>query len=204
LRKRTRIKDDLEYYITLRSLRSIQRADVCLLLTEAPAGLINQDLKIASEVIDMWRGLVIGVNKWDMIEKESKSADYYTKWIKAYAPFLDFVPISFISAKTGQRVEKIMDLTKEIYLERKKRIPTNELNKILEAEIEKQPPSAVKGKHVKLYYCTQTDIEPPTFVFFCNYPDLLKKSYLKYLENKIREHFGFTGCPLRIKVNKRE
>ncbi len=204
LRKRTRVKDDLEYYITLRTLRSIQRADVCLLLTEAPAGLINQDLKIATEVIDMWKGLVIGVNKWDMIEKENKSADYYTKWIKSYAPFLDFVPVSFISAKTGQRVRKMMELVKEIYLERRKRIPTNELNKILEAEIKKQPPSAVKGRYVKIYYCTQTDIMPPTFVFFCNYPDLLKKPYLKYLENKIREHFGFAGCPLRIKVNKRE
>jgi GTP-binding protein len=204
LRKRSKIKDDLEYYITLRSLRSIQRADVCLLLTEAPAGLVNQDLKIASEVIDMWKGLVIGVNKWDVIEKESKSADYYTRWIKAYAPFLDFVPINFISAKTGQRVRKIMDLIKEVYSERRKRIPTNELNKILEAEIKKQPPSAVKGKYIKLYYCTQTEIQPPTFVFFCNYPELLKKPYLRYLENKIREHFGFIGCPLRIKVNKRE
>ena len=204
LRKKSNIKDDLEFHTSLRSLRSIQRSDVCLLLTEAPVGLVNQDLKIASEVIEMWKGLVMGINKWDQLQKESKTVDYYTKWIKTYAPFLDFVPIIFISAKTGQRVEKTMDLIKEIYLERKIRITTNELNQKLEPEIKKQPPPSVQGKYIKLYYCTQTDIEPPTFVFFCNYPELLKKPYLKYLQSKIREHFGFKGCPIRIKVNKRE
>jgi len=164
---------------------------------------VNQDLRIASDVMDMWKGLVIGINKWDLIQKDNKTADYYAKWIKTYAPFLDFVPIIFISAKEDQRVRKTMELIKEVYLERRKRIQTNELNQVLEPEIKKQPPSAVKGKHIKLYYCTQTDIEPPTFVFFCNYPDLLKKPYLRYLQNKIREHFGFKGCPIRIKVNKR-
>ncbi|MDH4224005.1 MAG: ribosome biogenesis GTPase Der [candidate division Zixibacteria bacterium] len=204
LRKRVKIKDQLEYYTSLRTIRSIQRADVCLLLTEAPFGMVTQDLKIAGEVMDMWKGLVIGVNKWDMIQKESKSADYYTRWIKSYAPFLEFVPIIFISSKSGQRVEKTIELVKDVYNERGKRIPTNELNSVMEEEIRRQPPSAVKGKYIKIYYCTQTGIEPPSFVFFSNYPDLIKKPYLKYLHNKIREHFGFTGCPIRIKVNKRE
>jgi GTP-binding protein len=204
LRKKSKMVDDLEFHTSLRSLRSIQRADVCLLLAEAPVGLINQDLKIASEVIEMWKGLVMGINKWDQLQKESKTIDYYTKWIKNFAPFLDFVPVIFISAKTGQRLEKTMEFIKEVYLERRKRIPTNELNQKLEPEIKKQPPPSVQGKYIKLYYCTQTDTEPPTFVFFCNYPELLKKPYLKYLQGKIREHFGFKGCPIRIKVNKRE
>jgi GTP-binding protein len=204
LKKRSKIIDDLEYYTSLRSLRSIQRADVCLLLTEAQEGMVNQDLKIAQETVEMWKGLVIGVNKWDLIVKETKTADQYSKWIKSYAPFLDFVPVIYISSKTGQRVEKTIELVKEVYLERKKRIETSDLNQKLEMEIKRQPPPSVKGKYVKLYYCTQTDIEPPTFVFFCNYPEHLKKPYLRFLQNKIREHFGFNGCPIKIKVNKRE
>jgi GTP-binding protein len=204
LRKKSKIIDDLEYYTSLRSLRSIQRADVCLLLTEAQEGMVNQDLKIAQETVEMWKGLVIGVNKWDLIVKETKTADQYSKWIKSYAPFLDFVPVIYISSKTGQRVEKTIELVKEVYLERKKRIETSELNQKLEPEIKRQPPPSFKGKYVRLYYCTQTDTEPPTFVFFSNYPEYLKKPYLKFLQNKIREHFGFKGCPIKIKVNKRE
>ncbi len=204
LKKRTKIADDIEYYTSLRSLRSIQRADVCLLLAESQTGLVNQDLKIAQEAVETWKGLVIGINKWDLLLKESKTADHYTKWIKSYAPFLDFVPVIYISSKTGQRVEKAIELVKEVYLERKKRIETSELNQALEPDIKRQPPPSVKGKYVKLYYCTQTDVEPPTFVFFCNYPEYLKKPYLKFLQNKIREHFGFKGCPIKIKVNKRE
>lgn len=204
LRKRSKIIDDLEYYTSLRSLRSIQRADVCLLLTEAQEGMVNQDLKIAEETVEMWKGLVIGVNKWDLIQKETKTAEQYTEWIQSYAPFLDFVPVIYLSSKSGQRVEKAIDLVKEVYLERKKRIETSELNQKLEPEIKRQPPPSVKGKYIKLYYCTQTDTEPPTFVFFCNYPEHLKKPYLRFLQSKIREHFGFKGCPIKIKINRRE
>jgi len=117
---------------------------------------------------------------------------------------LDYLPFIFVSAKVKQRVTKAIDLIVEVYNEKRKRIETSKLNDILRKEIDRKPPAAATGKYIKIYYCTQTDIEPPTFVFFCNYPKLLQKTYLRYLENRIREHFGFTGVPLRIKVRKRE
>jgi GTP-binding protein len=204
LRKKSKVKNDLEYYTSLRTLRSIQRCDVALILMEAPQGLLNQDIKIFQETEEMWKGMVVGVNKWDLVEKDSKTLDHYTQRMKKTAPYLDYLPFVFISAKTKQRIANAMDLVVNVYNEMKKRVETSKLNDILRKEIDRKPPAAAMGKYVKIYYCTQTDIEPPTFVFFCNYPKLLQKTYLRYLENKIREHFGFTGVPLRIKVRKRE
>ena len=204
LRKKSKVKNDLEYYTSLRTLRSIQRCDVALILIEAPQGLLNQDIKIFQETEEMWKGMVVGVNKWDLVEKDSKTLDHYTQRMKKTAPYLDYLPFVFISAKTKQRITNAMDLVVKVYNERKKRVETSKLNDILRKEIDRKPPAAAMGKYVKIYYCTQTDIEPPTFVFFSNYPKLLQKTYLRYLENKIREHFGFKGVPLRIKVRKRE
>jgi len=204
LRRKTKITESLEYYTTLRTLRSIERCDVALILIEANMGFINQDAKIASEVFDLRKGMVIAINKWDLIEKDDKTADLYTKALRHEAPFLKFVPLIYISAKTKQRVKTVMNLILQVYAERKKRIETSELNQKLEKEIKAKPPASVKGRYIKIYYVTQTGIEPPTFVFFCNYPELLQKSYLRYLENKIREHFGFLGNPIRIKIRKRE
>jgi GTP-binding protein len=204
LRKKSRVKNDLEYYTSLRTLRSIQRCDVALILIEAPQGLLNQDMKIFQEVEELWKGMLVGINKWDLVEKDSKTLDHYTKRMKKTAPYLDYLPFVFISAKTKQRIGNAMDLVVKVYNERKKRVETSKLNDILRKEIDRKPPAAAMGKYIKIYYCTQTDIEPPTFVFFCNYPKLLQKTYLRYLENKIREHFGFIGVPLRIKVRKRE
>ncbi len=204
LRKKSKVKNDLEYYTSLRTLRSIQRCDVALILIEAPQGLLNQDVKIFREVEEMWKGMVVGVNKWDLIEKDSRTLDQYTQRMKRVAPYLDYLPFIFVSAKIKQRIAKAMDLVVKVYNESKKRVETAKLNDILRKEIDRKPPAAAMGKYIKIYYCTQTDIEPPTFVFFCNYPKLLQKTYLRYLENKIREHFGFAGVPLRIKVRKRE
>lgn len=204
LRKKSKVKNDLEYYTSLRTLRSIQRCDVALILIEAPQGLLNQDMKIFQETEEMWKGMVVGVNKWDLVEKDSKTLDHYTRRIKKTAPYLDYIPFVFISAKTKQRIANAMDLVVKVYNERKKRVETSKLNDVLRKEIDRKPPAAAMGKYIKIYYCTQTDIEPPTFVFFCNYPKLLQRTYLRYLENKIREHFGFSGVPLRIKVRKRE
>ena len=204
LRRKTKITESLEYYTTLRTLRSIERCDVALILIEANMGFINQDAKIASEVFDLRKGMVIAINKWDLIEKDDKTADLYTKALRQEAPFLKFVPLIYISAKTKQRVRTVMNLILQVYDERKKRIETAELNQKLEKDIKAKPPASVKGRYIKIYYVTQTGIEPPTFVFFCNYPELLQKSYLRYLENKIREHFGFLGNPIRIKIRKRE
>lgn len=204
LRRKSKIENGIEYYTSLRTLRSIQRCDVALTLIEAQVGLVNQDIKIIGEVDDLKRGMVIGVNKWDLVEKDDKTADYYTKRIKREAPFLDHVPLIYISAKTKQRVGTTLNLINQVYNERKKRIDTSQLNDKLGKEIQRKPPASVKGRYVKIYYCTQTDVEPPTFVFFCNYPELLQKSYLRYLENKIREHFGFMGTPIRMKIKRRE
>ena len=204
LRRKSKIKNGIEYYTSLRTLRGIQRCDVALVLIEAQVGLVNQDIKIMSQVDDLKKGMVIGVNKWDLIEKDDKTADYYTKRIKREAPFVDHVPLIFVSAKTKQRIRTSLNLITQIYNERKKRIETRKLNEELGKEIKRKPPAAVKGKYIKIYYCTQTEVEPPTFVFFCNYPELLQKSYLRFLENRIREHFGFMGTPIRIKIRKRE
>ncbi len=204
LRRKTKIKESLEYYTTLRTLRSIERCHVALILIEAQEGLLKQDLKIANEVHDLRKGMVIAINKWDLIEKDGRTADLYTKQLRQKAPFLRFVPLIYISAKTKQRVKSTLDLVSQVYHERKKRIETSELNQKLEKDIKARPPASVRGKYIKIYYVTQTSIQPPTFVFFCNYPELLKKPYLRFLENKIREHFGFLGTPIRVKIKKRE
>jgi GTP-binding protein len=204
LRRKSKIENGIEYYTSLRTLRSIQRCDVALALIEAQVGLVNQDIKIIGEVDDLRKGMVIGINKWDLVEKDDKTADYYTKRIKREAPFLDHVPLIYISAKTKQRLGATLNLINQVYNERKKRIETSELNEKLGNDIKRKPPASIKGRYIKIFYCTQTGVEPPTFVFFCNYPELLQKSYLRYLENKIREHFGFMGTPIRMKIKRRE
>ncbi|MCJ7508248.1 MAG: ribosome biogenesis GTPase Der, partial [candidate division Zixibacteria bacterium] len=204
LKKKSKVKDGIEYYTSLRTLRSIERCDVALLLVEAQVGLLKQDIKIAQEIADQWKGIVLVVNKWDLVEKDSKTADIYTQQIKEVAPFLNYAPIIYVSALSGQRVYPVLKLVGEVQVQMRKRIETSQLNKTIGEEIKRRPPAAVGGKYIKIYYLTQTDIQPPTFVFFCNYPELLEKPYLKFLSNCIREHFGFVGCPLRIKVRKRE
>ncbi|MFQ6031540.1 MAG: ribosome biogenesis GTPase Der [Candidatus Zixiibacteriota bacterium] len=204
LRRKSKIKNGIEYYTSLRTLRSVQRCDVALVLIEAPIGLVNQDIKILGEVDDLKKGMVIGVNKWDLIEKDDKTADYYIKRMRREAPFVDHVPLIFISAKTKQRVGNSLNLITQVHNERKKRIDTRKLNEELGKDLKRKPPAVAKGKYIKIYYCTQTDVEPPTFVFFCNFPELLQKSYLRYLENRIREHFGFMGTSIRMKIKKRE
>jgi GTP-binding protein len=204
LRRKSKIENGIEYYTSLRTLKSIQRCDVALVLMETQVGLVNQDIKIMGEVDDLKKGMVIGVNKWDLVEKDDKTADYYTKRIKREAPSFDYVPLVYISVKTKQRLGTTLNLVTQVYSERKKRIETSELNEKMGNEIKRKPPASIKGKYIKIFYCTQTGVEPPAFVFFCNYPELLQKSYLRYLENKIREHFGFMGTPIRIKIKRRE
>ena len=204
LRRKSKIENGIEYYTSLRTLKSIQRCDVALVLIEAQVGLVNQDIKIMGEVDDLKKGMVIGVNKWDLVEKDDKTADYYTKRIKREAPSFNHVPLVYISVKTKQRLGTTLNLITQVYNERKKRIETSELNEKMGNDIKRKPPASIKGRYIKIFYCTQTGVEPPTFVFFCNYPELLQKSYLRYLENKIREHFGFMGTPIRMKIKKRE
>jgi GTP-binding protein len=203
LRKRARVREDLEFYTNLRAIRSIEHSQVALLLLDADEGLTNQDLKIAEEVTSRWRGLVFVVNKWDLVEKDTNTARDYAKEMAEKAALLDYVPVVFTSALTGQRLTKALDTGLQIYDEMQKRVSTRELNEVLRAEIERAPPAAVSGRFIRFSYVTQAGVAPPTFVFFCNRPENLQRSYLRFLENKIREHFGFSGCPIRMKFKRK-
>jgi len=203
LRKRARVKEDLEFYTNLRAIRSIERSQVALLLLDGYEGLTNQDLKIAEEVTSRWRGLVLVVNKWDLVEKDSNTAHLYAEQIKKKAALLAYVPVVFTSALTGQRLSKALDTALEVYDQRQMRVNTRKLNEMLRQEIDRRPPAAVRGKFIKFSYLAQVGVAPPTIVFFCNHPEDLQKSYLRFLENRIREHFGFAGCPIRLKFKKK-
>ena len=194
-----------EKYSTLRSLKAIARADVAVLVIDAVEGLTAQDAHVAGYVVEEGRGLVIAVNKWDLVEdKTDRTFDQYTEWIRNEVPFLEFAPIVSISAKTGQRVGRVLELAIDIWGERRKRVPTGELNRVIRAAAERQAPPVVKGRRPKIFYGTQAGVAPPTFVFFANDAALVHFSYRRYLENRLREEFGFDGTPIRLVFRDRE
>jgi GTPase len=203
LRRQSRIGEGVEFYSSLRTRRAIERADICVLLIDAVEGLHNQDLKIATLAWEAGRGLLIVVNKWDLKEKEDKTSAKFQKDAVEKAPYLRFVPFLFASAKTGQRVQKVMDLILKVEEERKKRIATSEVNERLEQLIARRQPPQAAGREVKLMYATQVEVEPPTFAVFGNHPELVEEHYLRYLQNGFREAWGFTGTPLRILLRRR-
>jgi GTPase len=193
-----------ERYSTLRSFRAISRADVAVLLIDAVDGLTAQDAHIAGFVVEEGRGLVVAVNKWDAVEeKTGNTFDQYVEWIRAEAPFLDFAPIVSISAKTGQRVDRVLQLAVDVWAERRKRVPTGALNRVLTDAAARQEPPAVKGKRPKVFYATQAGIAPPTFVFFAREAGSVHFSYRRYLENRLRDQFGFLGTPIRLVFRER-
>ena len=193
-----------ERYSTLRSFRAISRSDVAVLLIDAVDGLTAQDAHIAGFVVEEGRGLVVAVNKWDAVEEKTDSTfDQYVEWIRAEAPFLDFAPIVSISAKTGQRVDRVLQLAVDVWAERRKRVPTGELNRVLADAAARQEPPAVKGKRPKVFYATQAGIAPPTFVFFAREAGSVHFSYRRYLENRLRDQFGFLGTPIRLVFRER-
>ena len=188
-----------ERYSTLRALSALSRADVAVLVIDAVEGLTSQDAHVAGYAIDEGKGLVVAVNKWDLVEdKTDRTFDQYTEWIRNEVPFLDFAPIVSISAKTGQRVGRVLELAVDIWAERRRRISTGELNRLLQAATERTPPPPVRGKRPKLFYATQAAIAPPTFVFFASDASAVHFSYRRYLENRLRETFGFDGTPVRL------
>jgi GTP-binding protein len=203
LRHRTKDIKQLEYYTSLRTLRAVRECEVTALLIEAPQGIVKHDLRIAEQVIEAGRGIILVVNKWDLVDSKAATPEDFQTYLKQKASFLTFAPLLFVSAKTGLRVAKTLPLLYQVYQERKKRIDTSDLNEKLGAEIEHNPPPSVKGKYIKIYYITQVDTEPPEFVFFSNHPELLPDHYLRFLEQKIRLHFGFEGVPLKLKLKKR-
>ena len=203
LRRQSKIDDGVEFYSSLRSRRAIERADICLLLIDAVEGLHNQDLKIATLAWESGRGLILIVNKWDLMEKDDKSAAKFEKECVEKAPYLRFVPFIFTSALTGQRVTRTLDTLLEVEAERSKRISTAQVNKRLEELLARRQPPQAAGREIKLSYATQVEVAPPTFAVFGNHPDLLQEHYVRYLHNGFREAWGFTGNPLRILLKRK-
>jgi GTP-binding protein len=193
-----------EKYSTLRALKAVGRADVAVLVIDAPDGLTAQDAHVAGFVLEEGRGLVLAVNKWDLVaEKTDRTFDEYASAIRAEVPFLELAPIVSISAKTGQRVSKVLELAVDIWGERRKRIPTPELNRVVRAATARQAPPPGKGAPPKIFYATQVAVAPPTFIFFARNAGEVHFSYARYMENQIREEFGFDGTPVRLIFRER-
>ncbi|MEI7743113.1 MAG: ribosome biogenesis GTPase Der [Chloroflexota bacterium] len=188
-----------ERYSTMRALKAISRADVAVLVLDAHDGLTAQDAHVAGYVIEEGRGLIIAVNKWDIVEdKTAKSFDEFSAKVRRELAFIDYAPIVSISAKTGQRVQRILELAVDVWGERRRRIGTGELNRLVSAAVERNPPAIVHGKRAKIRYATQAGVAPPTFVFFSTDPQSIHFSYRRYLENRLREAYGFDGTPIRL------
>jgi GTP-binding protein len=203
LRKRTKVKEDVEFYSVMRSVRTIEDSDVCLLMLDASRGIESQDVSIFHLIERNKKGCVILVNKWDLIEKDNSSTNEFTKQIKErIAPFVD-VPIIFISALSKQRILKALETAVEVYSNRSKKIKTSELNEVMLKAIEAYPPPSIKGKFVKIKYVTQLPSQTPSFAFFANLPQYIKEPYRRYLENKIRENFNFSGVTIQIFIRKK-
>ncbi len=204
LRRQARTEDGIEFYSSLRTRRAIERSDICILLIDATEGEIqNQDLKIAALAWESGRALIVVVNKWDIVEKDDKAAAKYEKAAVEKAPFLKFVPFLFASAKTGQRVTKVLDIITNVAAERQTRIPTSQINeRLAELLARRQPPQAA-GREVKLNYATQVEIAPPAIAVFGNNPDLVEEHYIRFLHNGFRETYPFAGNPLRILMRRK-
>jgi GTP-binding protein len=204
LRRRSRIKENLEYFMTLRTIKALERCDVAMLLIEAQEGLLNQDVQIINQIMKAGKALVLCVNKWDLIDADQDMADRYRQAIYNKIPTYRFIPIMFMSALTGRKVMRMFKFMQYVDDEQNKRIKTSELNKFLEKTVARKHPPAVQGKHIRLLYITQVDIKPPRFIIFSNFPKLIKDDYQRYLENQLRDHFKFEGVPIKIMFKLRK
>ena len=203
LRKKSRIKESVEFYSTLRALKSIERCDVAVVLIDAMQGLEHQDLRIIESAIERTRPVVIAVNKWDLIEKDSTTARTLEKALKEKLRVYDYIPVIFLSALKGQRIYKLMELVKSVDAGQNRRITTSELNDLMGDDIRAFPPQSRTGKEIKINYVTQVRSKPPVFAFFCNEPKLVDENYRRYLENKIRSHFTFSGVPIVLSFKRK-
>ena len=188
----------------LRALKSIQRADITLLVLDGSGEIAEQDQKLAGFVEQAGRGLIFVVNKWDLGAKTANAREKWLENISRFFSFTPFAPAVFVSALTGRRVEHLFPLVRQTWQEQHKRVSTALLNELVEDALAVNPPPAPKGKRLKIYYATQPEVKPPTFVFFVNNPQLMHFSYRRYLENRIRESFSFSGTPIRIKLKPRQ
>ncbi|RLC46893.1 MAG: ribosome biogenesis GTPase Der [Candidatus Cloacimonadota bacterium] len=204
LRRKKNIKYGVEYFSTMRTIESINRADVVLLVMDATEELSNQDQKIVSYAARNYKDIIIVINKWDLVDKNNSTVGEFVKDIRQQLKFVEFAPVVFISALTGQRVQKVFDMILQVSEESKKRIGTSELNRFLQRVIAKFPPSHSSGKHTKIFYCTQVKGHPPTFVFFCNNSKLITTHYKRYLQNQLRDTFKFEGASIKTLFRSRE
>ena len=203
IRKKSKVNDDIEKFSVLRASLAVERSDVCLIMVDAQEGVTEQDTKVAGIAHDAGKACIIVVNKWDLVEKDDKTMKAEEEKIRRDLSYMTYAPILFISAKTGQRVTKLFELITSVYEESRKRITTGMLNNVLADAVARVQPLTDRGKRLKVYYITQTGIQPPNFVMFCNDAKLFHFSYQRYLENKLREVFGFEGTPIRVVIRQK-
>ncbi len=203
IRRKSRVDDNVEKYSVLRSYMAVDRSDVCVIMIDATEGFTEQDSKVAGYAHEQGKACVIAINKWDAIEKETNTMSEFTKKLQTDFSFMSYAPFVFISAKTGQRVNKLFELIVSTHQQNSRRISTGMLNDMLAYATAKVQPPSDKGKRLKIYYMTQASTNPPTFVTFCNRSDLFHFSYQRYLENQIRETFGLTGTPIKMVIRER-
>ena len=203
LRKRSKVEDEVEFYSTLRTQLAIERADVCVLVVDAADGLHTQDLKVASAAWERGTGLIVAVNKWDLVEKDQHTAEQGRADVVARAPFLGAAPFQYVSALTGQRVQNLLELVVQVAAERTRRVATAEVNRVIEALVARQQPPQAVGQEVKLLYGSQVGTAPPLFALVASRPEAIPVSYERYLVNGFREAWGFVGVPIRLKFKRR-
>lgn len=203
IRKKSKVRDDIEFYSVLRSLKALEESDVCIVIIDAERGLESQDVNIISLAQRQGKGILIMVNKWDLVEKDSKTADKYKKEILEKIAPIDYVPVIFASALNKQRIFQVIEKAVQIYDNKSKRIPTSQINDKMLPEIQHYPPPAIKGKFIQIKYITQVKASFPSFAFFCNLPQYIQPSYERFLENKMRGYFDFEGVPIRIIFRKK-
>jgi GTP-binding protein len=203
IRRKAKVHEDLEFYSVIRAIKAVDEADVCLLVLDAEKGIAAQDLNIFSLAVKKGKGIVVLVNKWDLMTKETNTAkEYETELKKKFAPFND-VPILFVSAKEKTRIFKAIEIALEVYDNRQQKIPTSKLNDIMLKAIQSYHPPVVRGNPIKIKFITQLPTAVPSFAFFCNFPDDIKQPYKNYLENQLRQNFNLTGIPIRIFFRKK-
>jgi GTPase len=203
VRKKGKVKEDIEFYSVLRSLRALEESDVCIVVIDAERGMEAQDVNLISLAHRQGKGMVIMVNKWDLIEKDSKTSDKFKKQIMEKLAPIDYIPIIFASVLQKQRIFQVIEKAVQVYENKTKKVPTSKLNDTMLREINHYPPPSMKGKHIQIKYITQVTARFPSFAFFCNLPQYIQPSYERFLENKIREHFEFEGVPVRLIFKKK-
>jgi len=203
IRKKTKVREDVEFYSVLRSLRALEESDVCIIIVDAERGLESQDVNIIGLAQKQSKGMVLMVNKWDLIEKDTKTADKFKKDILEAISPITYIPVIFASVLTKQRIFQVIEKAVEVYNNKTKKVPTSQLNDALLPEIVHYPPAAIKGKHIQIKYITQVPGRSPAFAFFCNHPQYIQESYVRFLENRLREKFDFEGVPIRLFFRKK-